>query len=208
MGTLPKSLFVRADLAEDGKIEWGLSETNPPTRGVRETVTFDYGDSFDVSIQLVKDNTGYGLEFDHSDPLWAQNGGGCPPQKGIRTNEIPPGQVGFPPKGGGGKDYKMLEFRNKNKVKGNVIYQLNFVKRDGTAADPQLDPEFKNGGGGTGVRPAAALLVVAGAVLGASVALVSSQNLTAVKVAEYAAAGAIVGLALHFLLRGQRERLA
>jgi hypothetical protein len=201
------TIYAQADPETGGRIVWGLGENLPIARGDVQVVNFPKNKSYDVTIDLI-DNTNLGLEFDHSDPMWVQEGGNCPPASGINTNEIPKGSLGFPKKsGGGGDDYAKLQFKNTNQKQCTLIYQLNFIDSDGNPADPQFDPEFRNGG--TGGRTSSTIVAaVAGALIGAAGTFLAAPNASPAKIFTIAAAGAVLALALSLGLQAMQERTA
>ena len=168
MGHKPMTLYAQADLDSTGALIWSLGDTPIGKKGTRKTIQFpkDSGGT-DITVRL-EDNTGAGIRFKEDDPLWVQEGGTCPPGSAINSNQIPPGSIKC-------TKTDRLEFTNLNEGAGRtLIYQLNFVDRMGKDADPQLDPEFKNGGGGAPAASASLVnnpvTIIAGVALVAMVA--------------------------------------
>ena len=208
MPNVQNTIYAQADPETGGRIVWGLGENLPIARGDIQTIDFAKNKSYNVTIELI-DNTSLGLQFDSSDPLWAQDGAGCPKTSGINTNDIPKGSVGFPKRSNGTDDYARLLFINNNQKKGLIGYQLNFVESDGTTpATPQLDPEFRNGGGGTGISFSSAAIAITGAVVGGFLTYVAMPGATPATIAGVALGAALVALALYFGTQGMRERTA
>jgi len=141
MSKKPKPLYAEAD-EEKGIIIWSLDDKKAVEKGKTKTIEFPDPSEYAVSIEF-KDNTKKGIIFKASEPIWVQDGGCCPPTRGINSTEIPKTSVVC------GTD--TLQFTNLNHTKGKLIYQLNFVDKHGVDVKPQLDPEFKNGGGGGGI---------------------------------------------------------
>lgn len=142
MGQKPMTIYAQADLDPTGALVWSLDDKPVQKKGAMKAVRFpkDSG-GYAITVRL-EDNTGAGLQFKEDDPLWVQEGGSCPPGPGINSDQVPPDTV---------KCAKpdRLVFSNLNEgAERTLIYQLNFVDRMGKDVDPQLDPEFKNGGGG------------------------------------------------------------
>ena len=82
------------------------------------------------------DDTGLGLSFDTSDPIWVVEDGPCPPPPGINSDQISVSQCS--------SDNLVALDANSGRPR-ELRYQLNFVAADGRRES--CDPIIENGGG-------------------------------------------------------------
>ena len=124
---------VNASGGSCGPIEWDIDGKKPQQS--RHEFKEQTG-PHQVKFKL-KDQTGRGLKFDSSQPIWNEkNSGGCPtgPSQSDQIRVLSCSE-------------KELTIVNANSGDPCTIhYQLNFVDCDGQPEG--VDPEFKNGGGG------------------------------------------------------------
>ena len=160
------TLHAQAD-EEGGQIIWSIGKNPPTKKGEKQKIDFPKGSGeYEVTIRL-KDNTGRGIVYNPTTPLYVQEGGECPPDPVLGSSEIPASSV-VPGK-------HSLVFTNLNQKDCKLIYQLNFVDSNNQDVVPPFDPEFKNGGGGGKTPRSAALIAVVTVV---AVALVVYVALT------------------------------
>ena len=117
-----------------GAIDWEIAGKKPHL--ARLDLPKDSG-SYEIKFDL-DDNTGEGLRFDCSYPIWvAENTSGRCPGPGIGTDQIEVLDCET--------DSLIIFDKNDNKGERILHYQLNFKNAEGDRL--QVDPEIKNGGG-------------------------------------------------------------
>jgi hypothetical protein len=82
------------------------------------------------------DDTGLGLSFDTSDPIWVAEDGPCPPPPGINSDQISVTRCSA--------DNLIALDANSGRSR-ELRYQLNFISGDGQRE--LCDPIIENGGG-------------------------------------------------------------
>lgn len=127
-----KNVKVRAFIDPAGYVDFDLdgvgaklSRLKLPKGSGKHEITF-----------MLLDQTGRGLQFDTTDPIWVDEDGPCPPTPGVSSDQL--SIVG--------SAQNRLSAMNANDGRPRELrYQLNFVANDGSRAE--CDPIIENGGG-------------------------------------------------------------
>lgn len=127
-----KSVKVRAYLEDSGAV--GFDVDGAKANHARLKLEKGSG-PHDISFRLY-DQTGRGLQFNTSDPIWVDEDAPCPPSAGVSTDQL--AIIECAP--------DRLSTVNQNSGRPRELrYQLNFIAADGSQA--KCDPIVDNGGG-------------------------------------------------------------